>query len=29
MKMARTILFTAQMDAMSEFYGQVLEIDYQ
>jgi catechol 2,3-dioxygenase-like lactoylglutathione lyase family enzyme len=24
MKMARVILFTAQMDAMSEFYGKVL-----
>ena len=24
MKMARVILFTGQMDAMSEFYGQVL-----
>jgi catechol 2,3-dioxygenase-like lactoylglutathione lyase family enzyme len=24
MKMARVILFTAQMDAMSDFYGQVL-----
>jgi catechol 2,3-dioxygenase-like lactoylglutathione lyase family enzyme len=24
MKMARVILFTAQMDAMSEFYGNVL-----
>ena len=24
MKMARVILFTGQMDAMSEFYGKVL-----
>lgn len=24
MKLARVILFTAQMDAMSEFYGKVL-----
>ena len=24
MKMARVILFTAQMDAMSEFYGRIL-----
>ncbi|QNI33595.1 VOC family protein [Alloacidobacterium dinghuense] len=27
MKMARVILFTAQMDAMSKFYGQVLALE--
>jgi predicted enzyme related to lactoylglutathione lyase len=26
MKMARVILFTSQMDAMSRFYGEVLEL---
>ncbi len=27
MRMARVILFTAQMDAMSEFYGKVLGLE--
>ncbi len=27
MKLARVILFTAQMDAMSKFYGEVLGLD--
>ncbi len=27
MKMARVILFTARMDAMSKFYGEVLQLE--